>query len=67
MKCCVLIDLDRPNRSKTIKNRKIHPGELSEFFRFFLQNFIFRTFSKFFLALLEGIFAISPDRPCSPP
>ena len=41
----VLIDLDRPNRSKTIKNRKIHPGELSEFFSFF---FVKNHFSHFF-------------------
>ena len=48
MKCCVLIDLDRPNRSKTIKNRKIHPGELSEFFPFFFAKFYFSHFFQVF-------------------
>ena len=41
-------DLDRPNRSKTIKNRKIHPGELSEFFPFFFAKFYFSHFFQVF-------------------
>ena len=48
MKCCVLIGLERPNRSKTIKNRKIHTGELSEFFSFFFVKFHFPHFFQLF-------------------
>ena len=48
MKCYVLIGLERPNRSKTIKNRKIHPGELSEFFSFFFAKFYFSHFFQVF-------------------
>ena len=52
---------------KPSKIAKYILGRLPSFFRFILENLIFRGFFNFLVALLEGIFEISPDRPCSPP
>ena len=64
----VLSYKNHQNRTKIIKkNAKIILGRFPSFFRFFLQNDIFRAFSNFLASLLEGIFVISPDRPWEPP
>ena len=44
----VLIDKNHPNRSKTIKNRKNHPGEFPEFFSIFLAKFHFSRIFQLF-------------------
>ena len=52
---------------KPSKIAKYILGRFPSFFRFILENLIFRGFFNFLVSLLEGIFEISPDRPCSPP
>ena len=44
----VLIDKNHQNRSKTIKNWKIHPGAFSKFFSIFLVKCDFSHFSPLF-------------------
>ena len=48
MKLHGLIDLNHQNRVQAIKNRKIHPGKLSEFFSIFCAKFYFSHFFQFF-------------------
>ena len=47
---------------KPLKTAKYILEHFPSFFRFFLQNVIFRAFFNFLVSLLEDIFAISPDR-----
>ena len=50
----VLVDKNHQNRSKTIKNRKIHPGAFSEFFFvFFFKMSFFAHFPTFWQRSLK--------------